>query len=127
MGGHKGDIKGTERESAPPKGVIKKILLVFFFLFDYFVNSGALSLSYFQMREYNIMKVHSHGYREDRCNQCKYDLLEKLGEAVNIQPKAIEKMIMTWLVDNTNLSTRTRQDYQETIKPQLSKMLKVSI
>ena len=79
------------------------------------------------MREYNRMKVHSHGYREDRCNQCKYELLKKLDQAVNIQPKAIEKMIMAWLIDNTNLSSRTRKDYQETIKPQLSKMLKVSI
>lgn len=75
------------------------------------------------------MKVHSHGYREDRCNQCKYELLEKLETTVISPgtPKAIEKMIMAWLIDNTNLSSRTRKDYQETIKPQLCKMLKVSI
>ena len=74
------------------------------------------------------MKVHSHGYREDRCNQCKYELLENLGRNPSAHnDKIIEKMIMAWLIDNTNLSSRTRKDYQETIKPQLSKMLKVSI
>ena len=74
-----------------------------------------------------MMKVHRHGYREDRCNQCKYELLEKLGQSPSCNELIIEKMIMAWLVDNTNLSSRTRKDYQETIKPQLSKMLKVSI
>ena len=75
-----------------------------------------------------MMKVHSHGYREDRCNQCKYELLEKLGvPGTTCNQLIIEKMIMAWLRDNTNLSSRTRKDYQETIKPQLSKMLKVSI
>ena len=91
------------------------------------VNLIALSLSYFYLREYTRMKVHSHGYREDRCNQCKYELLEKLEAATIENHKILDKMILDWLVDNTNLSSRTRKDYQETIKPQLSKMLKVSI
>lgn len=74
-----------------------------------------------------MMKVHSHGYREDRCNQCKYDLLEKMKESPSLNQKIVEAMIRNWLIENTNLSSRTRKDYQETIKPQLSKMLKVSI
>ncbi len=74
-----------------------------------------------------MMKVHSHGYREDRCNQCKYELLEKMKESPSLNEKIIEAMIRNWLIENTNLSSRTRKDYQETIKPQLSKMLKVSI
>ena len=73
------------------------------------------------------MKVHSHGYREDRCNQCKYELLEKMKESPSLNEKIVEAMIRNWLIENTNLSSRTRKDYQETIKPQLSKMLKVSI
>ena len=73
------------------------------------------------------MKVHSHGYREDRCNQCKYELLEKLKESPSLNTKIIDVMISKWIIENTNLSSRTRKDYQETIKPQLSKMLKVSI
>ena len=73
------------------------------------------------------MKVHSHAYREDRCNHCKYELLEKMKESPSLNEKIIEAMIRNWLIENTNLSSRTRKDYQETIKPQLSKMLKVSI
>lgn len=73
------------------------------------------------------MKVHSHGYREDRCNQCKYEILEMCKESPSLTQKIIEAMIRKWLIENTNLSSRTRKDYQETIKPQLSKMLKVSI
>jgi hypothetical protein len=75
------------------------------------------------------MKVHSHGYREDRCNQCKYEILEMFpsGKTPSLTQKIIEAMIRKWLIENTNLSSRTRKDYQETIKPQLSKMLKVSI
>jgi hypothetical protein len=74
-----------------------------------------------------MMKVHSHGFREDRIAQAKYELAEQLKTAVNLNPKQLENLIASWLLANTTLNSRTRKDYQETIKPQLAKMLKISI
>lgn len=54
---------------------------------------------------------HSHAYKTDIYAQVQYEIREKLKTCPSPTSDLIEKMLESWLNENTDLGTRTKKEY----------------